>query len=39
MIFLAPKTLLYPSGKGEKNFSSFERYDLGNGEEWESKIW
>jgi hypothetical protein len=34
MVFWAPKTLLYPSGRGEKNFSSnFGRYDLQNGEE------
>jgi hypothetical protein len=34
MAFLAFKTLLYPSGAGEKNFFvNFERYDLANGEE------
>jgi hypothetical protein len=34
MVFLAFKTLLFPSGAGEKNFFvNFERYDLANGEE------
>jgi hypothetical protein len=33
MVFGASKTLLYPSGIGEKNFLfNFECYDLANGE-------
>jgi hypothetical protein len=34
MVFLAPKTLLYLSGRVEKNFLfDFEPYDLANGKE------
>jgi hypothetical protein len=34
IFFLAFKTLLFPSGAGEKNvFVNFERYDLANSEE------
>jgi hypothetical protein len=39
MVFLDPKRLLSPLGRGEKNlFFNFEFYDLTNGKDWECKI-
>jgi hypothetical protein len=38
--FLDSKRLLFPFGKGKKNFFfNFECYDLANGKEWHYKIW
>jgi hypothetical protein len=40
VVFLDPKRLLSPSGRGKKkNFFNFECYDLANGMECEYKIW
>jgi hypothetical protein len=40
VVFLDLKRLLYPLGRGEKNFFfNFECYDLTNGKEWECEIW
>jgi hypothetical protein len=39
VVFLDPKRLLSPFGRGKKNFFfNFECYDL-NGKEWECEIW
>jgi hypothetical protein len=40
VIFLDPKRLLSPFGRGKKNtFFNFECYDLANCKEWDCKIW